>query len=223
MTERPELPFTDRAAAGRVLARDLAHLSDRSDVTVLGLPRGGVPVAAVVATALDAPLDVFTVRKLGVPGHRELAMGAIATGGVGVLNEDLLRSLGLREGDVARVERDERAELDRREARYRRGRAPLSVAGQVVVVVDDGIATGSTMEAALTALRQHQPSRLVLATPVASTDAARRLASVADEVVCAATPEPFRAVGVWYQHFDQTTDDEVEELLAAAAERSGGR
>lgn len=215
-------PFDDRRHGGRVLAELLRSSGEEPGTVVLALPRGGVPVAFEVATALGAPLDVFTVRKLGVPGHRELAMGAIASGGTRVLNEPVLRALGLRNTDVDRVEREERAELERREARYRQGRPPLDVAGRRVIVIDDGVATGSTMEAALIALRQLRPARLVMATPAASADACRRLEGVADEVVCAATPEPFRAVGAWYRRFDQTSDEEVEELLAAAEAGPGG-
>ena len=213
--ERTVPPFDDRRHAGRVLADLLLPWAGNPATVVLALPRGGVPVAFEVATALGAPLDVFTVRKLGVPGHRELAMGAIASGGTRVLNEPVLQALGLRNADVERVEREERAELERREARYRRGRPPLDVTDRPVIVIDDGVATGSTMQAALTALRQLGPARLVMATPAASADACRRLEGVADEVVCAATPEPFRAVGAWYLRFDQTSDEEVEELLSA--------
>lgn len=209
-------PFEDRREAGRVLARLLARYEGRDDVVVLGLPRGGVPVAREVATALEAPLDVFTVRKLGVPHHRELAMGAIATGGVRVLNNDVVRSLGISNVEIEAIEREERDELERREERYRRGRPPHAVDGRCVIVIDDGVATGSTMQAALRAVRQLRPSELIMATPVASSEACRLLADDADVVVCAATPEPFRAVGAWYRRFDQTSDEEVERLLADA-------
>lgn len=215
--DRTTPPYDDRRQAGQVLAGELQDYAGRDDVVVLGLPRGGVPVAYEVATALGAPLDVFTVRKLGVPGHRELAMGAIATGGVRVLNEPVVRMAGVTEPDIEVVEREERAELERREHRYRRGRAPLDVTGKHVIAVDDGIATGSTMQAALEALARRGPASLVMGTPVASVEACDLLRRYADGVVCAATPEPFRAVGAWYRHFDQTSDEEVERLLRDAA------
>lgn len=215
--DRTTPPYDDRRQAGRILARELDEYAERDDVVVLGLPRGGVPVAYEVATALGAPLDVFTVRKLGVPGHRELAMGAIATGGVRVLNEPVVQMAGVSEPDIEAVEREERAELERREDRYRRGRAPLDVADKRVIVVDDGIATGSTMQAALEALARRAPASLVMATPVASVEACDLLRDHADGIVCAATPQPFRAVGAWYRHFDQTSDEEVERLLQDAA------
>jgi predicted phosphoribosyltransferase len=210
------VPFDDRRQAGQVLAGLLGDLAEREDVVVLALPRGGVPVAYEVASALRAPLDVFTVRKLGVPGQRELAMGAIASGGVRVLNAEVVDALGLGEADIEPIEREERRELERREDRYRRGRPALDVAGRQVIVIDDGIATGSTMQAALQALRQLGPAAVVVATPTASSQACEGLGHIADRVVCAATPEPFRAVGLWYRRFDQTSDEEVEELLGAA-------
>jgi predicted phosphoribosyltransferase len=210
------VPFDDRRQAGRVLAGLLSEFAGRGDVVVLALPRGGVPVAYEVATALAAPLDVFTVRKLGVPGQRELAMGAIASGGVRVLNDEVVEALGLDERDIEPIEREERRELERREDRYRRGRPALDVADRQVIVIDDGIATGSTMQAALHALRQLGPAAVVVATPAASSQAREGLGHLVERVVCAATPEPFRAVGLWYRRFDQTSDEEVEQLLTAA-------
>lgn len=210
------LPFDDRRQAGQVLAGLLGDYAGRDDVVVLALPRGGVPVAFEVARALGAPLDVFTVRKLGVPGQRELAMGAVASGGVRVLNHDVVVGLGLQPEDIERVEHVERRELERREARYRRGRPPLRLEGLRVIVVDDGIATGSTMQAALEALAEHRPASLIVATPTAAPQAVDALADFADGVVCATTPDPFRAVGAWYRRFDQTSDDEVEALLHEA-------
>lgn len=209
--------FDDRTHAGRVLAEHLTEYADDPGVIVLGLPRGGVPVAYEVATALSAPLDVLIVRKLGVPGHRELAMGAIASGGVRVVNDELVRTLGIGRDDIEETARVEQAELEQREERYRRGRPPPDLEGRTVIVVDDGIATGSTMQAALTGLRQLGPAKLVVATPIASDTACAQLRGFADEVVCASTPSPFRAVGQGYRRFGQTSDAEVEELLARAA------
>jgi len=213
----PERLFRDRADAGRRLAADLAAYTHRADVLVLGLPRGGVPVAFEVAHVLDVPLDVFTVRKLGVPGHEELAMGAIATGGAQVLNEDIIQDLGIPEHAIAAAVIREQAELERRERLYRDGRPPPDVRGHTVLLVDDGLATGSTMRAAVAALRALQPARIVIAVPVAAPDVCAALGAEVDEIVCAETPEPFHAVGLWYFDFSQTTDDEVHDLLAAAA------
>jgi predicted phosphoribosyltransferase len=209
--------FIDRADAGRQLAARLTEYAARSDVVVLGLPRGGVPVAYEVAEGLSAPLDVFVVRKLGVPGQPELAMGAIAAGGVEVLSRDLIRELGIPTALVERVAARERLELDRRDALYRGGRQAAQVADRTVILVDDGLATGSTMEAALLALRQQRPARLVVAVPVGARDSCDRLRRFADDVVCVRAPEPFNAVGLWYEAFDQTTDDEVAALLAKAS------
>jgi predicted phosphoribosyltransferase len=209
--------FRDRTDAGRRLAAELAAYTHRADVLVLGLPRGGVPVAFEVAHVLDVPLDVFVVRKLGVPGHEELAMGAIASGGVQVLNEDIIQDLGIPERAIAAASIREQAELERRERRYRDGRPPPDVRGHTVLLVDDGLATGSTMRAAVAALRALQPARIVIAVPVAAPDVCAALGAEVDEIVCAETPEPFRAVGLWYGDFSQTTDDEVHDLLAAAA------
>jgi predicted phosphoribosyltransferase len=213
--------FLDRIDAGQQLAASLKRYSGRDDVTVLALPRGGVPVAAEVARALGAPLDVFLVRKLGVPGHEELAMGAIATGGVQVLNAEIIEQLGISDQAVERVARAEEAELRRRERAYRGHAAAPDVRGRTVIVVDDGIATGSTMRAAVEALRDAAPARIVVATPTAAADTVKMLASVADEVVAVIAPEEFSAVGQWYRNFGQTTDEEVIALLreAGAAQR----
>src|SRR5438094_6489577 len=206
--------FNDRIDAGRQLARRLSAFAGRSDVIVLALPRGGVPVAAEVARELGAPFDLFIVRKLGVPTHPELAMGAIAEGGVEVLSDDLIRDLGIPPAMVQQVAVRERLELDRRDVLYRQGRPRPIIKGQTVIVVDDGLATGSSMQAAVLALRQLEPARVVVAVPVGARDTCERLRHVADEVVCAATPEPFQAVGLWYRQFAQTSDDEVRQLLS---------
>ena len=205
--------FRDRAEAGRQLSTSLISYAHRDDVIVLALPRGGVPVAFEVAQALGAPLDVFLVRKLGVPGHPELAMGAIASGGVRVVSDDILRQLAISLAEVEQATARERVELERRDRMYRGTRPPVSLAGKTVILVDDGLATGATMEAATLAVRQLQPARVVVAVPVGATETCQRLAKVADEVVCAATPEPFQAVGLWYERFDQTSDEEVIALL----------
>jgi len=215
MARLSEIVFPNRREAGRALAERLRRFGDRDDVVVLGLPRGGVPVAFEVARALAAPLDVFVVRKLGVPGHRELAMGAIAGGGVRVFNEDVVRWYGLSAETIDEVTRAEQAELERREHAYRGGRPPVPIAGRVVLIVDDGLATGSTMQAAVAAVRHMKPARVVVAVPVGAVETCRTLAALADEVVCLATPEPFDAVGLWYRDFSQTTDDEVCEILAS--------
>ncbi|MBW3546639.1 MAG: phosphoribosyltransferase [Actinobacteria bacterium] len=216
MRQPEEFPYRDRAHAGQVLAERLRHYAGRPDVIVLALPRGGVPVGHEVARALQAPLDVFVVRKLGVPGHEELAMGAIASGGVRVINDVALAGLGIEEGTIDAVARREQEELDRREQRYRQGRPPPDVAGKVVILVDDGLATGATMRAAVAALRRHRPSRIVVAVPAAARPTCDQLAEEVDEVVAAATPSPFRAVGLSYLDFSQTTDDEVRRLLDAS-------
>lgn len=208
--------FRDRREAGRFLAEKLAAYANRPDLIVLALPRGGVPVAYEVARALGAPLDVFVVRKLGVPGHEEYAMGAIATGGVRVLNEELVRTLGMPERVLDAVVAREQQELARRERLYRGQRPPPEVRGRTAILVDDGLATGATMQAAVKALRRLQPARIVVAVPTASPETCEQMRTEADEVICATTPEPFHAVGLWYQDFSQTTDDEVRELLARA-------
>jgi predicted phosphoribosyltransferase len=212
--------FRDRSEAGRALAALLTAEAGAPDVLVLALPRGGVPVAFEVAAALRAPLDVFLVRKLGVPGHEELAMGAIASGGVQVLNDDVVGGLHIPAHVIAAVAARERQELERRERAYRGDRPPLDVRGRTIILVDDGLATGTTMRAAAVAIRRQQPRRLVVAVPVASSAACAELRAVADAVVCAYTPEPFYAVGVWYEDFTQTTDDEVRDLLARARHES---
>ena len=208
--------FTDRRHAGRVLASKLGYYAERPDVIVLALPRGGVPVASEVAHALGAPLDVLVVRKLGVPGHEELAMGALASGALCILHVELLAHLGISHEDIAGIIRKEKLELQRRERAYRGERPPLDVSGRTVVLVDDGLATGSSMRAAIQSLRKQGPARIVVAVPVAAPETCRDLSAEADEVVCAATPQPFCAVGLWYEDFSQTTDREVSELLAAA-------
>ena len=206
--------FRNRTDAGRQLAEKLAAYANRPDVLVLALPRGGVPVAFEVARAFGAPLDVFLVRKLGVPGYEELAMGAVATGGVRVLNDEIVRGLGISEHEIDAVVARELRELSRRDRLYRGDRPPSDVAGRTVILVDDGLATGATMRAAVQALRQQQPGRIVAAVPTASPDTCQVLKAEADDVICAITPEPFFAVGHWYDDFTQTTDDEVRELLA---------
>jgi len=209
--------FRNRAEAGRRLAEKLASYANRPDVLVLALPRGGVPVGFEVADALGAPLDVFLVRKLGVPGYEELAMGAVASGGRRVLNDEIVRGLGISDTEIDAAVARELQELARRERLYRGDRPPPDVSGRTVVLVDDGLATGATMRAAVQALRQQQPARIVVAVPTASPDTCEALRAEADEVICTMTPEPFFAVGHWYDDFAQTTDDEVHDLLARAA------
>ncbi|MEO6319919.1 MAG: erythromycin esterase family protein, partial [Polaromonas sp.] len=208
------LPYQDRRQAGRVLAKMLAHYAGHSNLLVLALPRGGVPVGFEVARALQAPLDIFVVRKLGLPGHEEYAMGAIASGGVRVMTP--LRGLSVTPEEVAAVVAREQAELVRREHLYRGHRPPVSIEGRTVIVVDDGLATGASMRAAVLAIRQQHPAHLVVAVPVGADDSCQALCQEADEVVCAATPSPFRAVGLWYKDFPQTSDDEVSTLLEEA-------
>jgi predicted phosphoribosyltransferase len=210
--------FKDRTDAGRTLAEDLRRhgYAHQADLLVLALPRGGVPVAFEVARALNAPLDVFIVRKLGVPGHEELAMGAIATGGVRVLNQEVVRMLQVSGDVIDQVAAVEQAELERRERDYRDGRPAPDVRGRTVILIDDGLATGSTMRAAATALRQQNPSRIVVAVPVAAEQTCDHFREEVDDVVCSVTPEPFQAVGLWYEDFSQTTDQEVRELLRQA-------
>jgi len=210
------MPFRDRHDAGRQLAGLLGAYAGRPDVLVLALPRGGVPVGYEVARALQAPLDVFLVRKLGVPGREELAMGAIATGGVRVPNPDVLATLRIPPRVLEAITRREREELERRERLYRDDRPAPDVRDRVVILVDDGLATGSTMRAAVAALRQQGPARIVVAVPVGAAETCAALQGEADEVICAQTPEPFRAVGLWYEDFTQTDDDEVRALLARA-------
>jgi len=204
--------FRDRAEAGCALAAELSNYENRNDVIVLALPRGGVPVAFEVARALGAPLDVFLVRKLGVPGHEEYAMGAIAEGGAMVLSEDVIEQLAIPQRAVQAVVQRERAELERRARLYRNG-PPPKLRGRTVILVDDGLATGSSMRAAVAALRSLDPASIVVAVPVAARETCEALRNEADEVVCARTPEPFHAVGLWYEDFEQTSDEEVGELL----------
>ena len=212
--------FLDRREAGRRLAESLKDYAGRDDVVVLALPRGGVPVAFEVAESLNAPLDVFVVRKLGVPGQEELAFGAIASGGVMVFNEDLVRALRLTDSIIDRVAERELAELKRRESAYRDSRPAADLSGKTVIIVDDGLATGATMRAAIKALKQLGPKDIVAAVPVGSADTCREIDKMVDVVcVCEETPEPFYGVGMWYNDFSQTTDLEVSELLARA-ERS---
>ena len=210
------LPYPDRAAAGRALVPLLGPYRGRPDLLVLGLPRGGVPVAYEVARGLGAPLDVFVVRKLGVPGHEELAMGAIASGGARVIVPEVVRALRIDDGTFNSIADMEYREVERREQLFRDERPRLDVEGRVVVLVDDGLATGATMRAAVHALRELGPARIVVAVPAGAAETCDELTRVADEVVCAATPEPFQAVGLWYRDFAQTTDDEVRALLADA-------
>jgi predicted phosphoribosyltransferase len=205
--------FRNRSDAGRQLATELRAYSNRSDVTVLALPRGGVPVGFEVASALQAPLDVFNVRKLGLPWHEEFAMGALASGGVRVLDEDVIRIAGVSETDIRHVLAVEEAELERREQQYRGSRPFPDLTGRTVILVDDGLATGATMRAAVAALRKKGPARVVVAVPVAAPVICDAFRSIADEIVCVETPEGFSAVGQWYEDFSQTTDDEVHELL----------
>jgi predicted phosphoribosyltransferase len=212
-----ERTFADRAEAGELLAQQLQHYAGNQDVIVLGLPRGGVPVAYQVARALRVPLDVFTVRKLGVPGFEELAAGAIASGGVRVLNQDVIRSLPNAEAIIEEVTRREKEELDRREQSYRDGRPAPQLRDRIVILVDDGLATGATMRAAVEALRQAGATRIVVAVPVGPPETCREIAQEADEVVCASAPEFFHAVGQYYDNFAQTTDEEVRDLLKSAA------
>ncbi len=207
--------YQDRHDAGRVLAKQLSAFANRSDVVVLGLPRGGVPVAAEVAHALAAPLDVFLVRKLGVPGQPEFAMGAVAEGGIEVLDAALAERLDISTAAIRQVAARERLELDRQDRLFRAGHPAPEIAGRVAILVDDGLATGATMEAAVVALRRRRPARVIVAVPVGATDSCRRLEKIADDVVCPYTPEPFSAVGLWYDRFDQTSDDEVRAELVA--------
>lgn len=211
--------FFNRTEAGQFLAESLSTYADREDVIVVALPRGGVPVAAEVAKRLDVPLDVFVVRKLGLPGHPELAMGAIASGGARVFNGEVVNALRISDEVIDAVSAEELIELQRREKAYRAGRPPLELEGKTVIVVDDGIATGSTMLAAVSALRQLNAARIVVAVPVIAASTRREMQRVADEVTAVMIPERFYAVGQWYEDFSQTTDEEVRELLAQAARR----
>lgn len=212
--------FVDRTEAGRELATVLApRYAGRSDVVVLGLPRGGVPVAYELAVALEAPLDVFVVRKLGLPGHEEFGIGAVATGGVRVVDESVLRAYGVDAETLDAITQRERLELDRRERLYRGDRPPPALRGRTVILVDDGLATGSTMRAAVAALRVEGPCAIVIAAPVGAGETCVSMAPLVDDIVCLETPEPFYAVGLWYENFDQTEDEEVHDLLERAAGR----
>jgi predicted phosphoribosyltransferase len=218
-----EEPYRDRRHAGVELARRLGHLKGRNDLVVLALPRGGVPVAYEVARALEAPVDVFVVRKLGLPGHPEYAMGAIASGGVRVLNDEAVRLYGISNGAIDRIAHEEHLELERRERAYREGRSPIDLRGRVVVLIDDGLATGSTMRAAVQAVRAHAPATVIVAVPVGSPDTCHEFAAIADEIVCARSPDHFAAVGQWYDDFRQTTDEEVRTLLHDASIPAAGK
>lgn len=215
--------FVDRHDAGRKLAKLLSKYMDRDDVVVLGLPRGGVPVALEVARRLGARLDVFLVRKLGVPGHRELAMGAIASGNVRVTNKDVIQSLGISQDAIDAVAEEEREELERREQMYRDGKDGLNLRNKTVVLVDDGLATGATMRAAILGVKAQHPKELIVAVPVAAPSTCENLEPLVDQIICVETPEDFRGVGAWYHEFGQTTDAEVQAALAqAAAELESG-
>jgi len=216
------LPIPDRETAGKALAAVLTEYRGRKDVIVLALPRGGVPVASQVAGSLDLRLDVLLVRKLGLPYHRELAMGAIASGGIRVLNDDVLRLHQVSDEDVAAVAASEQVELDRRDRAYRGSRPFPVLRGQCVILVDDGLATGATMEAAVEAVRKQGATEVIVAVPVAPMDTVQRLQAGADRVISLATPEPFFAIGNWYEDFGQTTDQEVLTLLRKAWERESG-
>jgi predicted phosphoribosyltransferase len=208
-----DLPFRDRAQAGQLLSHKLKAYADGADVLILALPRGGVPVAREVARSLHVPLDVFLVRKLGAPGQEELAMGAIASGGVRVLNDEVVEALGISSRVIDLVTARELGELARREHLYRDGHPAPAVAGKTVILVDDGLATGSTMRAAVAALRQAKPKRIVVAVPIAATRTCEELAEEVDEIVCYHTSEPFYSVGFWYEDFSQTSDEEIREIL----------
>lgn len=217
------LPLTDRTEGGRELAEALVHYRGQEKVLILALPRGGVPVAYEIAAALHAPLDLLLVRKLGAPGQRELAMGAIASGGIRVLNHDLIRTLSVTERDIERVAEQEQRELERREAAYRGDRPRPVIGDRTVILVDDGVATGATMRAAIASLRQQNPARIVIALPLAPASTVATLAREADEVICLHSPEPFVAIGRWYQDFGQVSDQEVQALLTRAWENHTGR
>lgn len=213
--------FHDRTEAGRQLAQRLAAYANRPDVIVLALPRGGVPVAAEIAARLHAPLDVFLVRKLGAPWHPELAIGAIAVGGVEVLSHDLIADLGIPAFVVQQIAERERLELNRRDREFRGDREPPAIRDRVVILVDDGLATGSTMEAAIVALRKSEPAQIVVAVPVGAPETCQRLGQMVDHLVCLSMPAAFSAVGQWYEDFSQTTDEEVRDLLAASRRGPG--
>lgn len=208
--------FQNRTEAGFKLAEKLMPYAGRSDIVVLALPRGGVPVAFPVAEALDAPLDLFIVRKLGVPGHEEMAMGALASGGVRVLLPHIVRQMNVDRAQIDRVTAVEQRELERRESAYRGELPRPALRDKIVILVDDGLATGASMHAAVVALRRHEPAKIIVAVPVASPETCQEFRDEVDEVICMMTPQPFQAVGLWYTDFDQTTDDEVRDLLQRA-------
>ena len=215
--------FKTRKEAGQRLTSDLKEYANRPDVIVLGLPRGGVPVAYEVARGLNAPLDVWLVRKLGAPGHEELAMGAIASGDTRILNKDVVRSLGVSEQAIDKVAAKEQQELERREKAYRGDLPPLELRDRTVLLVDDGLATGASMHAAAVALRQHDPKEIVAAVPVAAPETCQEFKIKVDKIICSETPQPFYAVGLWYDKFDQTTDQEVRDLMQRAASQQPAR
>ena len=215
--DRQMRPFRDRRHAGEILSSKLKHLSGNKDIVVLGVPRGGVPVAFEVARSLSAALDVFVVRKIGLPGHEEFAIGAIASGGARVMNDEVIESLEVDQVLIDAVIEQEEKELERRERLYRGSRDPLDVRRKRVVLVDDGLATGSSMRAAIRAIRALSPERIIVAVPVGAPETCEALAVEADEVICGETPDPFYAVGLWYEDFSQTTDEEVRELLERAS------
>ena len=215
--------FRDRGDAGRFLAGHLEHYGGRPDVVVVGLPRGGVPVAYQVARELEAPLDVFLVRKLGVPGHEELAMGAIAEGGLRVINHQVVRGMNISESEIEAATQREQQLLETRGATYRGDRQPLELRGKTPIIIDDGLATGASMRVAARAIRRHEPKQLVIAVPVAPPETCENLRFEADDVICAVTPAMFTSVGSWYEDFSQTTDDEVRELLEKAAVAQAAR
>ncbi len=209
--------FKDRRFAGQVLARELTAYANRPDVLVLGIPRGGVPVAFEVAKALNAPLDILVVRKLGVPDQEELAMGAIASGGVRIINEYIISLVKISNEVIARVAAQEEQELERREQLYRPNRPFPDLQGRTVILVDDGLATGATMWAAVLAVRKQQPAQIAIAVPVAAPETCQELETEVDKIICVSTPSPFHSVGLWYKDFPQTTDEEVRDLLAKVA------
>jgi len=209
--------FQNRTEAGQILASKLTKYLNQVNTLILALPRGGVPVGYEIGKELGLPVDIFVVRKLGVPGHEELAMGAIASGGVRHINRDVVDQLRIDSETIEAASRREQKEIERREELYRGQRPPVDVRDKTVILVDDGLATGSTMRAAIAALRQHRPARIVVAVPAAAPQTCSEIAAEVDEIICAATPEPFYAVGQWYREFAQTTDEEVRELLARAS------
>lgn len=216
LEDKKEALFGDRRDAGKKLVQKLIGYADREDVIVLALPRGGVPVAYEVAAALNVPMDIFIVRKLGWPGHEEMAIGAIASGGVRVLNEDIVRYLNIPETLIDAVARRETRELERREREYRGKRPPLELKDRTVIVIDDGLATGASMRAAIVGVRAHAPAQIVVAVPTAALETCEALEPEVDQIICASTPEPFYGVSRWYEDFSQTTDEEVRLLLEEA-------